>query len=569
MRKFYKMLSKLAAFSLLIGMAGFWAGCGGSRSELDWQSTQGKFIRVGIVQGRQSVQFIVGGEGRLTAPDGRTLVRMASGSRWYARAVAATPVGAKYYLSYATVDTRDRAQEKGYELTAKNYPWKIQESGALQTAASLYASGKGIFHVVLKHAFADRASAETVQAQLADRLSLQVVGIGEYSAAAEIEIRDAAGSKTYKALPGSQLRAEQITLLDLRVGTGFHFAESEDQIFRGTLEFMAKPGAGLTIVNILPFEHYLRGVVPAEMHPDFPLEALKAQAVAARSQVLAKIGRHAEDGFDICATVHCQMYRGIGLERESSTSAVTETAGLVLFAGDKPLDAVYSSVCGGHTENNENVWNGAPQAVLRGVFDGKGSPDLLQGALENEEVVAKWVESRPPVFCNTIDAPAPESMVFTQKYFRWQTQESRTDLEQFIKKETKRDPGTLINILPKRRGVSGRLLRVEIVGALARFEIHGELTIRRALGAAPLYSACFTVERQLGEDNLPARFIFRGAGWGHGVGMCQTGAGMMALQGYPFEQILQHYYRGSRLVKMEELATFSLSGTGAAATGFY
>ena len=505
-------------------------------------------IRVGLLENRDEVYFMVGGPFSIFRPDGRFLGKSARGNRWKARIIQADSAEFEYRLRYWMTSDHKLAFEKSHELAKKNLRPQILEVPSPVNRWRIKPLERVVYHVVLWETFRTRKQAEVRKRELASRVGLEIMEIEKKPAGGTIEISCLDFPLSYRFPSGSLIVTDRFALLDVPVGEGFHWADTLNLVYRGKLQFLINRHKKLTAVNVLPIETYLRGVVPAEMNPGFPLEALKAQAVAARSQVLEKIARnHAHEDFDICATVHCQVYRGLVRESETSNQAVRETTGMVIFSGEKILDAVYSGVCGGHTEDNENIWSGNPQVALRGIFDGKGRPDLLNGMLRNEDRVRRWIDSKPPVYCNTLNGDVPTALDYTKKYFRWQETLSRESLEQSIRNVTGETFGQLKDLRVLERGVSGRVIRLQVVGTERTFELDRELMIRKALKRETLYSTCFVIEKQPGENGLPDSFTFRGAGWGHGVGMCQTGAAGMALKGMPFDKILKHYYQGIKI----------------------
>ncbi len=281
----------------------------------------------------------------------------------------------------------------------------------------------------------------------------------------------------------------------------------------------------LTLVNEISIEAYLEGILPSEMFPSAPAEALKAQAVAARGQVLAKMGqRHNTEPFHLCSKVHCQVYDGLEKVDPRTTQAVRQTAGQVLFDQKGfPVDTVYSSSCGGHGEHNEHVWGGKPNENLRGRPDGPPRGRSFE----------KFLSHPPKSFCGMMPRGAHA--------FRWKVTKTPEELQKSL--ATVGFSGKLREIRVKNRGVSGRILEVELVGSPANLLVKGELVIRRALGN--LRSSAFVVNR-----NKDGSFTFTGAGFGHGVGMCQWGAMGRAQAGQNVQQILNHYYPGSQLFKL-------------------
>ncbi|PKN26210.1 MAG: hypothetical protein CVU65_06330 [Deltaproteobacteria bacterium HGW-Deltaproteobacteria-22] len=281
----------------------------------------------------------------------------------------------------------------------------------------------------------------------------------------------------------------------------------------------------LILVNELSIEKYLEGILPSEMFPSAPAEALKAQAVAARGQVLAKMGqRHNTDPFHLCSKVHCQAYDGLEKGDPRTDLAVRQTAGQVLFdAAGFPADTVYSSSCGGHGEHNENVWGGKPNPLLRGRPDG---PPL-------DKDLSRFFRQPSRSFCARLPGGAGAS--------RWKVVRTATELQQSL--ATVGFSGKVTDLVPRRRGVSGRILELEIRGGAKPLVLSGELVIRRALGG--LRSSLF-VHKKLKDG----AFEFTGAGFGHGVGLCQWGAMGRASGGQKAPEILRHYYPGSLLQKL-------------------
>ena len=293
----------------------------------------------------------------------------------------------------------------------------------------------------------------------------------------------------------------------------------------------------LAVVNALPEDRLLAGLLPAEIFPNAPEEALKAQAVAARGELLTKIGtRHIGDPFRLCSRTHCQVYSGAGRETPRTTAAVAATRGEVLFTADgKDLaDTVYSANCGGHTEHNENVWPDMPAlAALRGHRDAAaaGKPDPYAAGVSAGNL-ARFIDQPPVAYCGQAHLGAGDR-------FRWTVKRTAADLEKLLDRYRL---GKLLAIEVPQRGVSGRALSVRLVGSARSETIRGELRIREAFGG--LRSSLFIVELKNGDA------VFRGAGFGHGVGMCQTGAVGMAEAGKSYQQILRHYYPGTVLRKL-------------------
>jgi len=291
-------------------------------------------------------------------------------------------------------------------------------------------------------------------------------------------------------------------------------------------------------VNALPEDQLLAGIVPSEIFPDAPAEALKAQAVAARDELLAKIGtRHFLDPFLLCSTQHCQVYGGIKPEDPRTSRAVEATRGQVLLReGGGLVEAYYSASCGGFGENNENVWGTPPDPSLRGRLDALGADAQALRAFSagiTDENIDAFLAAGDRTFCGRGKYAKGRS--------RWQVRLAGAELDRLVAAEYP-DIGHVRELRPLRRGVSGRIVELAIVGARGQVVASGELHIRRLLGG--LKSSLFRVRAD--GDGV----VLDGAGFGHGVGLCQTGAIGMAESGSTYAQILEHYFPGSHLRKL-------------------
>lgn len=373
-------------------------------------------------------------------------------------------------------------------------------------------------------------------------------------------------------------------LFGVTIGRGFHWQMNEDQTFRGSLRFIVEDG-GVTAVNIIPVEEYLMSVISSEMSATSSMELLKAHAVISRSWLLAQIGKctvHADghdkdcgkDGtvvngseilrwydkddhlnYDVCADDHCQRYQGITRQTSTSVSdAVRATEGEVLMYGGGLCDARFSKCCGGVFEEFRNCWQpiDVPYlSVRRDTESEDGYPDLTK-----ESNAREWILGNPDSFCNTGDAAVLSQVLNnydqeTADFYRWTVEYSQDELAGIIKERSGIDFGQIVDLVPVARGTSGRLWKLEIVGTKRTMVIGKELEIRRTLSPTHLYSSAFTVEKCVdGGGDVPSRFILHGAGWGHGVGLCQIGAAVMGARGYSYTQILYHYFSGSSVEKI-------------------
>lgn len=376
-------------------------------------------------------------------------------------------------------------------------------------------------------------------------------------------------------------REASFELNDVTIGIHFHWERKEDQQFKGSLKIIIE-NEKLTAINILPIEDYLVSVISSEMNATSSLELLKAHAITSRSWLLAQIEKgkklngsantflsitetpeelirwyDREDhlNFNVCADDHCQRYQGI--TRQSTAlveQAIEETHGMLLMQDETICDARYSKSCGGMTETFENVWEPEVHPYLQSVVDNPFMPDGFDTDLTNEEAAERWIRNTPDAYCNTNDKEILSQVLNnydqeTKDFYRWKVTHQQADLAELIARNTGKDFGTILDLIPVERGKSGRLTRLQIVGTKLTLTIGKELEIRKTLSESHLYSSAFVVDKQNIINGIPGEFILIGAGWGHGVGLCQIGAAMMGAKGYTYDEILMHYFKGASIVK--------------------
>jgi stage II sporulation protein D len=368
------------------------------------------------------------------------------------------------------------------------------------------------------------------------------------------------------------------TLHDVTIGVRFHWERKEEQTFSGELVFLAVGEGRLTAVNILPVEEYLASVVSSEMSGEAPPEFLRAHAIASRSWLVAMLqrkeradgkdhgsertirrdeelvrwyDREDHDRFDVCADDHCQRYQGITrLASGRAAEAVRATRGVFLIREGEICDARYHKACGGMTEDYATCWEEKTVPYLSHVCDAA----YPIAPVRTEADAQQWILSRPDVYCRTSDPELLKKILpaFDQEttdFFRWEIGYQREELEGILREKSGIDFGVLQNIAPLERGPSGRIRRLRIEGSKTSIVVGKELEIRRWLSPSHLKSSAFIVSTARDSSGVPARFTFHGAGWGHGVGLCQIGAAVMAEKGFNAEEILHHYFQGTALVK--------------------
>ncbi|MDQ5986040.1 MAG: hypothetical protein CSYNP_01758 [Syntrophus sp. SKADARSKE-3] len=386
------------------------------------------------------------------------------------------------------------------------------------------------------------------------------------------------GTETIVCIDGVSCRTTDnatFSLEDVTIGVHFHWERKERQTFTGNLIMKAGDDGTLMAINELLLEDYLTSVVSSEMNGEAPHEFLKAHAIASRSWLAAMLERldqtaaispsgrqesvrdgeiirwYGEDHrhFHVCADDHCQRYQGVTrMTGGQAAHAVAATRGIFLTYGDQVCDARYYKACGGLTENFENAWEDRPIPYLTSISD---APEPFRPITTEEEARA-WIFSRPPAYCNAADARLlarilPDFDRETTDFFRWEVRYARETLEDLLKRKSAIDFGTLHDLIPLERGSSGRIIRLKIVGSKQTVVVGKELEIRRWLSESHLYSSAFVVSVDRDASGMPVSFTIDGAGWGHGVGLCQIGAAVMADRGFSAEAILRHYFPAAAL----------------------
>ncbi len=350
------------------------------------------------------------------------------------------------------------------------------------------------------------------------------------------------------------------TLHNIAIGRDFHWERFRDQRFRGNLVLLQDAPGSLTVINKIPLEHYLQSVICSEMNPESPAEFLKAHCVISRSWLLAQLKNKKESGgnagtaftdasahalFDVCADDHCQRYHGLAAVNPAADEALRATRGLVLTSEGTVCDTRFSKCCGGITELFSTAWQDRDYSYLRAVADSQHDSAVTNPAT-TDAAARDFILSRPDVFCNVSDPELlgrilPDFDGETRDFFRWETTLSRTALSELVHEKSGIDFGLITELQPLKRGPSGRIYALRISGEKETRVVGKELEIRRLLSPSHLYSSCFIVKEQKDFVTL------KGAGWGHGVGLCQIGAAAMAFQGYSHQEILTHYFRGANL----------------------
>lgn len=388
-------------------------------------------------------------------------------------------------------------------------------------------------------------------------------------------------SETELIIEPVDLNSSEFELKDVTIGVNFHWEQNEDQKFQGALKLIVEKGK-ITAVNVLSLENYLISVISSEMSASSSLDLLKSHAIISRSWLIAQIEKQdtlneksgkyestfemedefirwydREDhlNFHVCADDHCQRYQGTTRSHNPNVvKAVSETAGVILSFNGVVCDARFSKCCGGVSELFENCWEPVNHPYLTAVIDNPKAPEAYEMNLTIEKNAVKWLRAEPEAFCNTDDEEILAQVLneydrTAKDFYRWKVKYSQDELSDLIRRKSGRDFGQIIDLIPVKRGTSGRLIKLKIIGSKKTLTFGKELEIRRWLNESHLYSSAFTVEKQDVVDGVPQKIILNGAGWGHGVGLCQIGGAVMGHKGYKYDEILRHYFKNVSLEK--------------------
>ncbi len=369
------------------------------------------------------------------------------------------------------------------------------------------------------------------------------------------------------------------TLFNVTIGINFHWEKQEEQTFKGGIVFKRRTDSTLAVINEIDIEDYLESVISSEMNSSAPLEFLKAHAIISRSWLIAALKRkkspvpkdktnnnaiegsntiirwyeqEGHDIYDVCADDHCQRYQGITkIITHRPLEAVKMTYGVVITYNGEVCDARYSKACGGITEEYRTAWKDMEVPYLISISDGTKAFKPIT----TEKEARAWINSKPEAYCNTDDinvlmAILPDFDLKTEGFFRWRVDYTRCELEEIIREKSGYHIGTLTQITPLKRGPSGRISLIKIKGSKMTITLGKELEIRRWLSRSHLYSSAFVIDTRYDPSGEVQGFTFSGAGWGHGVGLCQIGAACMAIKGFKAEDILRHYFPGTLTEKI-------------------
>ena len=503
------------------------------------------YVRIGMIQSAETIRFHCETPFDIVDLQGNKMGRGKPDTLYEATIEKAHSATLRYHVRLAIVLTESEARKRQKQLEAKCISTSLWHPGIVLHLADFVMDNREYW--IVTEPFPDETSAKT--------FSQAYEPIGEAVVVKEI-IQKPSGTMILMRQPftdGCRIVPKESTarihLDDVTVGIEFHWQHKRTQLLPGLLEICFNNDARLQAINELDIETYLISVNSSEMTKENPVELLKAQTIAARSTILATMGKHHYDEkFHLCSDDHCQCYHGVANISEYSRSAAVETEGINLVHDGRVCDARYAKICGGIMEDYEHIWDQRHIPYLVSGIDGR---EKLAIPLDSEEDAFAYINSSPDVWCNTHKYEISSSLPYnTRDLFRWQVSYPRPELGELISTRLNINFGDLVDLVPGDRAPGGRLIFMDIVGSQRTVRIGKELVIRRALSKTHLYSACFYIKRDYDDSGQVTHFHFIGAGWGHGVGLCQVGATVMAQHGYDYQSMLAHYYKNSSLIKL-------------------
>lgn len=532
---------------------------GNSNKEIHLPEQNGEpIIRVGLFENQEFIDFKILGKFNVQDSEGNILIKnINSDLVWRVKVKESKPGKESYHLVLYETFKKERIEEK-----LKQAKLIDENVKALVLGGDIFLQDRKINnntkYILIAGDFSSellaKKNAKKFKPDFNPRVEKEITRL----ASGQIEVFDAEYENSAEVHNAVKIVPENIDT-KIRIFNVRGFDEilqkeiHQDHVYNGTVEFRIDTRGQLMAISELPLESYLKRVVYSEIGTDLPLEFTKSLAIVCRSEVMARVGhKHLGAPYDMCNWGHCLRYYGDDFSDENIQKAVELSRGQVIFADDTICDTYFNLICGGHTEDASGVWEMDEEPFFTGKYDWKETPKGFAN-LQDEEVVKKWIHSRPDAWCNLRGRKVPDSLENYKKYFRWEVNYTRKELEDLVRKKTGEDLGILFQIVPLLRGRSGRLKEIELIGSLKNYRIRGELNIREALAYDYLESSCFIIEQELDEAGTPITFTFVGAGQGHGVGMCKTGGAIMAMEGYKSKQILDHYFEGNKIQSVYKL----------------
>lgn len=502
-------------------------------------------IRLLITGGKDFLDFHTIGKFQLFNDCGEIIFdTFPSDLKWRIRVESYEPTQFIYTLRISKLRSQKEAEKMVAKLDEQGYEARIQNCGGVINLDGRLISDNTEYQVLIGE-FNSYEDARLFALKTNDQLDGEIVQEKIRESRGILEIFDEEYEYTNKINNFMKLIPCNYTAETIL----YEFGENKQGnkkmcLYQWPISFRIGNYGSILVVCEIPLETYLKEIVQTVSSGQFPLEAMKSLAVVSRSWILSNLGlKHSAMQYDFCTTDHCQLFLGTSIYSQEIKNAIKETRGEVLLFNQTLCETPHTFHCGGHTECKQN------RSYLQGIFDGQnGCMDNL--SLNNEKNVANWITSQPDVYCSGDHFKGTHWSKQFDSAFRWEVSYSRQKLEKIIKKKTSEDIGTLFDIIPVKRGISGRLTEIEILGSRRNMKIKGDQKIRHTLSESTLKSSCFILHIDMGNDGVPLSFTFIGAGSGDGIGLCQTGAVAMALKGKVYPDILHHYFHDVKLKKI-------------------
>ena len=513
---------------------------------LNYSNSLGPAVRIGVLQHQQEMRLSLRGAYRVISSSGDPEIEAGAGISFQFSIASSRPAKLQYRLVFLKETSPELAE-------AAQLPSK--EFGPLVTVKLGYTLGtvaSTVEYWRCSRPFETQKEAEEARAALPQNERISILQERVEEPAGEIKMVWAGGEKVvadWVRFEPMNAQTGRVVVHDVIVGVGFHWQHEERQRFRGALEVRIDNRGLLTGVNELAAEEYLFSVNSSEMMSVMPEELLKAQTVAARNTLFATMGKHHySDSFHLCADDHCQCYRGSSRETPDSRRVTLATVGDVLVFEGQVCDARYSKMCGGIMESFESVWNEDPRGYLPAGVDAPQGSDAHGWFPVTEETARAYIDARPDCWCNTTGDDVPPYLRYSAPYFRWEMRYPRAEVQEMLTRYFGREVGELLELVPLSRGASGRIEYLNVRTTQGEFTVGKEYQIRKMLAKKFLYSSCFVADYERAKDGSVELLILKGGGWGHGAGLCQVGATMMAYKGRGYKEILEHYYPFTQVV---------------------
>ncbi|MBD3290298.1 SpoIID/LytB domain-containing protein [candidate division KSB1 bacterium] len=515
--------------------------------------TKTPIVRIGLKEKRDSLEFRTRGSFSIINNEGVAILKnMITPEKWRIKVERQYRAKYAYNILINKFDAYDRAEELTYRLIEKGIGAQITTIGDEFWYEKKVVNDNSQYRVIVDN-FETEQEARSFADMNLNNYQTSIIKQKIKEPGALLEVYDFDFEKVTEAenlirlVPGSD---DVITnLYEFQNEQNGQHKTDKFRSFQGALEFRCDDDGRLLIINETPLEKYVESVITSAVPGNLPLDSLKALATTVRSKSIAGLGiQHYNDPFDFCDRDHCSAFYGVKNKSGNITKAVQETLGEVIVKDQNIYDADFNMICGGISEARHTTDLANPYKDVTSFFDSTND-NLYEkfGELDDNKNIRKWIDAEPDVHCNMSGINGSNHF---QKYFRWETTFSRKELEDIISEKEARLIGILYDIIPVKRNKAGKLIEMEIIASNVNLILSGQRNIREYLAPQMLNSACFYILKEYDDEGLPYAFIFRGAGRGHGIGLCLAGSVSMAHNGVNYKTILNHYFKETKVRKI-------------------